>query len=127
MRTILLVDDDKDLRYMLKYLIETTSDFEVAGEASNGEEAVAQVEVIHPDVVVMDVQMPVLDGVEATKRIKELHPSVHVVGLTAFGQYPEVMLGAGASRCLLKNDSYTSLVPTLNRLKSEAESGEAWI
>lgn len=127
MRTVMIVDDDKDLRYMLKYLIETTSDFEVVGDASNGEEAIAQVGALSPDVVVMDVQMPVLDGVTATKRIKELHPNVHVVGLTAFGQYPELMLGAGASRCLLKNESYTSLVPTLNKLKHEAETGEAWI
>ena len=127
MRTVLIVDDDKDLRYMLKYLIETTSDFEVVGDAGNGEEAIKKVDEVHPDVVVMDVQMPVLDGVQATKRIKELHPSVHIVGLTAFGQYPEVMLGAGASKCLLKNDSYTTLVPTLNRLKSESETGEAWV
>ena len=127
MRTLLIVDDDKDLRYMLKYLIETTSDFEVVGDATNGEEAIARVEELSPDVVVMDVQMPVLDGVAATKRIKELHPNVHIVGLTTFGQYPELMLGAGASKCLLKNESYTSLVPTLNKLKSEAETGEAWI
>jgi YesN/AraC family two-component response regulator len=127
MRKILIVDDDKDLRYMLKYLIETTSEFEVVGDASNGEEAIAQVGTLNPDLVVMDVQMPVLDGVEATKRIKEFHPSVHVVGLTAFGQYPEIMLGAGASRCLLKTESYTSLVPTLNKLRDEVESGEAWI
>jgi YesN/AraC family two-component response regulator len=127
MRTVLIVDDDKDLRYMLKYLIETTSDFEVVGDAGNGEEAIAVVGQINPDVVVMDVQMPVMDGVAATKRIKELYPSVHIVGLTAFGQYPELMLGAGASKCLLKNESYTSLVPTLNRLKEEAETGEAWI
>ena len=127
MRTVLIVDDDKDLRYMLKYLIETTSDFEVVGDAGTGEEAIAVVGQINPDVVVMDVQMPVMDGVAATRRIKELHPSIHIVGLTAFGQYPELMLGAGASKCLLKNESYTNLVPMLNRLKEEAETGEAWI
>ena len=126
MRTVLLVDDDKDLRYMLRYLIESTTSFEVVGEAGNGEEAIDQTRKLQPDLIIMDVAMPVMDGVEATKRIKEMWPRTYVLGLTAFSDYPEVMLGSGASKCLLKTEAYGSLTNVMEKLKDEAETGTAW-
>lgn len=111
---------------MLRYLIESTTSFEVVGEAADGEEAIALTDRLQPDLVVMDVQMPKMDGVEATKRIKDVWPRVHVLGLTAFSDYPEIMLGAGASKCLLKTDAYGSLTQMMERMKDEAETGTAW-
>lgn len=126
MRTVLLVDDDKDLRYMLRYLIESTTNFEVVGEANNGEEAIEAAGRLQPDLVVMDVAMPVMDGIEATKRIKDTWPRIHVLGLTAFADYPEIMLGAGATKCLLKTEAYGSLTNVMERMKDEGETGTVW-
>jgi DNA-binding NarL/FixJ family response regulator len=125
-RTLLLVDDDPDLRAMLRYLIQSTTSFEIVAEAGDGLEAIAMAEKHRPDVVVMDVQMPNLDGIEATRRIKDSWPGVTVLGLTAFGDYPELMLAAGAARCLLKTDTYGSLSQVLNRLQDDDESGSTW-
>lgn len=126
MRTVLLVDDDKDLRYMLRYLIETTTSFEVVGEASNGAEALQATEKLQPDLIIMDVAMPVMDGIEATKTIKERWPRTTVLGLTAFSDYPEIMLGVGASKCLLKTEAYGSLTVVMERMKDDAETGSTW-
>ena len=126
MRKVLLVDDDKDLRYMLRYLIESTTGFEVVGEAGNGQEAIDATDKLQPDLIIMDVAMPVMDGIEATKRIKDTYPRIHVLGLTAFSDYPEIMLGVGATRCLLKTDAYGSLTNVMERMKDEAETGSAW-
>ena len=126
MRNVLIADDDKDLRYMLKYLIESTTNFIVVAEAGNGEEAVAQCEKHQPDLVIMDVQMPVMDGIEATRRIKDRWPRMFVLGLTAFSDYPEILLGAGADKCLLKTESYGSLTHVMERIRDESETGTAW-
>ena len=126
MRNVLIADDDKDLRYMLKYLIESTTNFVVVAEAGNGEEAVAQCEKHQPDLVIMDVQMPVMDGIEATRRIKDRWPRMFVLGLTAFTDYPEILLGAGADKCLLKTESYGSLTHVMERIRDESETGTAW-
>ena len=126
MRNVLIADDDKDLRYMLKYLIESTTNFVVVAEAGNGEEAVAQCEKHQPDLVIMDVQMPVMDGIEATRRIKDRWPRMFILGLTAFSDYPEILLGAGADKCLLKTESYGSLTHVMERIRDEAETGSAW-
>src|ERR671924_116077 len=82
---ILIADDHPTLREGLRAILDTQEDFEVAGEAANGEEALAKAEVLRPDVVLMDLEMPVLDGVEATRRIAERLPGTPVIVLTAFG------------------------------------------
>ena len=123
MHTILIVDDDKDLRVMLKYLIQTTTGMQVVGEAGDGLEAIDEARKLQPDLIIMDAAMPNLDGVEATRRIRDMQPQVYILGLTAFADYPETMLGAGANKCLLKTEAYGYLTNLLMQLKTEQESG----
>jgi DNA-binding NarL/FixJ family response regulator len=112
---------------MLKFLIQSTTGFEVVGEAADGNEAIDQVRKLDPDLVIMDAAMPNMDGVEATKRIRDMQPRIYILGLTAFSDYPEMMLGAGANKCLLKTEAYGNLTNILAQLKDESESGETWV
>jgi DNA-binding NarL/FixJ family response regulator len=103
--TVLLVDDQPLVRSGLRMILETSTQFTVVGEAANGLEALSAVDATRPDVVIMDVQMPVLDGIEATRRIAAHPPAPRVLILTTFEQddYLHDALRAGASGFLLKN------------------------
>lgn len=102
---ILLVDDQSLFREGLSTLLSVQSDFEVVGEASDGAEALRLAEVLSPDVVLMDLRMPVLDGVAATRRLRESHPAARVIVLTTFDDDEYVFEGlrAGAVGYLLKD------------------------
>jgi signal transduction histidine kinase len=97
-------------------MLETRPGFEVVAEGANGAEAIDCVEEHRPDIVLMDMNMPVMNGAEATRVIKERHPEVQVVGLTAFGDMSLVsaMVKAGAAGYLLKGGSSEELVDSLN-------------
>ena len=112
---VLLVDDNAPIRKSLRQLINLRDDFEVVGEGTNGEEAVKAVDELGPDIVLMDMNMPVMDGVEATKAIKKAHPEVQVLALTAFADDVLVanMVQAGASGYLLKGGSSAELMDSL--------------
>ena len=101
---IVLVDDHPVMRDGLRAVLETHSDFEIVGEAGNGLEAIEQVRRLAPDVVVMDIGMPDLNGVEATRRIQALDPGVKVLALSTYDdqQFVLEMLEAGASGYVLK-------------------------
>jgi len=105
MTTVLLVDDHPLVRAGLRTLIATTDDLTIVGEAGGGEQAVTMVGDLEPDVVLMDLSMPGMDGVEATRRILDAHPKVHVVVLTSFADEERVAdaLAAGAVGYLLKD------------------------
>jgi DNA-binding NarL/FixJ family response regulator len=114
---VVLVDDQDLVRAGFRVILGTEAGIEVVGEASNGDEAVDQVAALHPDVVLMDVQMPDVDGLEATRRILRNPPesgaaSVRVVILTTFDRedYLFAALQAGASGFLLKNARPEDLV-----------------
>lgn len=96
---LLLVDDHEIVRAGLRMLFSAEPEVEIVGEASSGEEAVALVQTLQPEVVLMDVAMPGIGGVEATQRIKALHPKVAVLALTMHEdeEYFFEMLAAGAS------------------------------
>ena len=79
---ILLVDDHRILRQALARMLDTVEDFEVVGEAADGEEAIALARTRRPDVILMDVSMPRLNGIDATKRIHEETPGVRIIGLS---------------------------------------------
>lgn len=101
---VLLVDDHAVVRQGLRSLLESYADMEVVGEAGNGLEAVALAEKLKPDVVLMDINMPQMDGVEATGRIKAARPSTIVIGLSMHmsGHYEQKMNEAGAAGYLSK-------------------------
>jgi len=102
---ILLVDDQPLFREGLRTLLSVYSDFEVVAEAGNGEEAIRLARSLHPSVVLMDLQMPVLNGVAATRRLHEELPNVRVIVLTTFDDDEMVFDGlrAGAVGYLLKD------------------------
>lgn len=102
---ILLVDDDALIRDGLRLILETAEGFEVAGAAANGQEAVKLCEALRPDVVLMDVRMPVMDGVQATRRIKEQFRDVRVLLLTTFQdtEYIRSAVKNGADGYILKS------------------------
>ena len=112
---LLLVDDQALFREGLRTLLTVYPDIDVAGEAANGEEALRQAEILRPDVVLMDLRMPVLDGVTATRRLKESRPSSRVIILTTFDDDEYVFDGlrAGAAGYLLKDVSSEKLVEAI--------------
>ncbi|XVV15821.1 response regulator [Actinoplanes sp. CA-131856] len=112
MTRVLIVDDQALFREALAVLLGVVDDLEVAGEAGNGDEALAQVARVRPDVVLMDLRMPVLDGIEATRRIRSAHPATQVIALTTFDDDADVFaaLRAGAVGYLLKDVSSERLV-----------------
>jgi DNA-binding NarL/FixJ family response regulator len=104
---ILLVDDHSFIRRALKISLGDESALEIVGEAENGQFAIAQVESLQPDVVLMDIQMPLMDGVEATKQICDRFPDTKVLILTVDDteDYVSQALKYGASGYILKNTS----------------------
>jgi signal transduction histidine kinase len=112
---VLLVDDHAPIRASLRQLLELRAGYEVVAEGADGREAVAAVDTHEPDVVLMDMNMPVMNGVEATRVIKERHPDVKVLALTAFGDMSLVSasIKAGASGYLLKGGSSEELLNSL--------------
>ncbi|WP_229053532.1 response regulator transcription factor [Aeromicrobium sp. Leaf350] len=115
MTTVLLVDDQDLIRKGFTMILGVEDDIDVIGEASDGADAVAKVEALQPDVVLMDVQMPGVDGIEATRRVVEAHPDTKVVILTTFDddQYLFDALDAGASGFLLKNCPADDLISAI--------------
>ena len=113
---VLIADDHTLVRIGLKMLVSAQPDLEFVGEAEDGEAAVAAVNEKHPDVVVMDLQMPVLDGVGATERIRREHPETQVVILTSFCTSDGIShaLDKGAIGAILKNETETTLIQAIH-------------
>lgn len=109
---VLLVDDHALVRSGLRAVLATTDDCEVVGEAATGEAAVALVPTLRPDVVVMDLSMPGAGGVEATRQVRALLPSVRVLVVTTFSDDHRVRaaLAAGATGYLLKDAAPDAVV-----------------
>jgi DNA-binding NarL/FixJ family response regulator len=120
---LLIADDHSVVRTGLRHLVATFDDVELVGAAADGEEAVALCADHDPDVVLMDLEMPVLDGIEATRRIVEAQPRVAVVVLTSFSDREQILraLDAGAVGYLLKDAEPAEL----ERAVRAAARGEA--
>lgn len=118
MITVLLADDHAMVRDGLRYLLEAAGDIQVVAMASNGKEAVAEAVRNCPNVVVMDVSMPVMDGIAATKHITELCPQTRIVALSMYhtAEYVERALKAGALGYVLKDSAGSELVAAVRSL-----------
>ncbi len=117
---ILIADDHQMLREGLRAILEKDEEIEVIGEASDGRTAVAMARTLQPDVVAMDISMPDLNGVEATRQIKAENPAVKVVALSRHSdrRYVLRMLEAGASGYVLKSGAYDELRRAVQAVRS---------
>lgn len=115
---VLIADDHHVVRRGLLFFLKTQKDIEVVGEAKNGLEAIEQVEKLQPDIVLMDLVMPELDGIQATERIKKQWPSIHVLMLTSFSDKDHVLpaLKAGAAGYQLKDIEPDELVESIRTI-----------
>ncbi len=115
MTSILLVDDHKITRDGLAALIEKQPDMRVVGEADNGREAVRAVQDLAPDVVIMDISMADLNGIDATRQTLAASPSTRVIALSMYSdrRYVEGMLSAGVSGYLVKSCAFDELVQAI--------------
>ena len=112
---ILLADDHQMMREGLRGLLERQDGFDVVGEAADGAEALRQAIELQPDIVVMDLSMPVMDGIEACRQIVARLPHTKVIGLSIHSdrRFIEGMLKAGASGYLLKDCAFDELVAAI--------------
>jgi len=112
---VLIVDDQALIREGLSLMLGLYDEIEIVGQANNGQEAVDFIENIEVDLVLMDIRMPVMDGVEATKIIKEKYPQVKIIILTTFNEDEYIFNGlkSGADGYILKDISSRKLVDTI--------------
>ncbi|HYK71629.1 MAG TPA: response regulator transcription factor [Pseudoneobacillus sp.] len=115
---ILIADDHHVVRRGLVFFLKTQKDIEVIGEATNGQEAVEMTKSLNPDLVLMDLDMPIMDGIEATKQIKAVLPAMKIMILTSFSDQDHVIpaIEAGASGYQLKDIEPDELVRTIKRI-----------
>jgi NarL family two-component system response regulator LiaR len=115
---VLVVDDHRIVREGIRSLMEEVEDIEVVGEASNGLESIDLVESLVPDVVLMDLVMPQMDGLEATRQITENHPDIRVLVLTSFITDDKVFpaIKAGAMGYLLKDTGSSELIDAIRKV-----------
>ena len=113
---VLIVDDSAAVRDGLTSILTTEGNFDVVGEATNGSEAIEAVARLVPQVVLMDAQMPVLDGIEATRVIKATTPNTKVLFLSVHPMYLQDGLDAGADAVMLKDTGRNELLTAIREL-----------
>ena len=118
MITVILADDHAILRDGLRFLLEAAGDIQIISMAANGQEAVEQAQVHCPDVIVMDISMPVMSGIEATKHICKIceHTKVAILSMHHTAEYIQRALEAGAVGYLLKDSAGAELVAAIRAL-----------
>lgn len=115
MITVILADDHAVLRDGLRYLLEAAGDIKIISTAANGQEAVEQATLLCPDVIVMDISMPIMSGIEATKHICKIceHTKVAILSMHHTTEYIQRALEAGAAGYLLKDSAGAELVTAI--------------
>ena len=115
---ILLAEDHKVVREGTRKLLESQPDFEVVGEASDGIEAVELAKKLKPEIIIMDVSMPRLNGIEATRQIKAIYPNIAILPLTGYDddEYVFALLESGAAGYLLKDSSGEELIEAIRQV-----------
>jgi DNA-binding NarL/FixJ family response regulator len=122
---ILLAEDNQAMRQTLRELLEDEG-LEVVGEAGDGAEAVERAEALRPDLVLMDLRMPRMDGIEATRLVKQNLPGVRVLMLSAYADpsLSERATAVGADGYVVKGTSYQTLVAEIERVSGLAPAGD---
>ena len=111
-----LVVDDEDLaRQRLARLLDDAEGYEVCGEAASGEQALQQTQQLQPELVLMDIRMPEVDGIETTKQIKKLKPKTEIIVLSYTDHYADEALAAGADKFVLKQGNSLPLIKEIIR------------
>lgn len=113
---ILLVDDHSVVRSGLGQMLELEEDIRVVGEASNSEEALKIIDLVSPDIILMDIKMPGMDGVRLTKEIKQRLPLINIIMLTLHGDYLTQAIEAGATGYLLKDIKREDLTTAIRKV-----------
>ncbi|HEX5422309.1 MAG TPA: response regulator transcription factor [Candidatus Acidoferrales bacterium] len=119
-RTVLIVDDNVHVRRSLRWTIERELEWQVCGEATNGAEGVSAATRLKPDIVVLDLSMPVMNGIEAARQLKQLVPGSHLLMFTSFATptLEEAARDAGIEEFVPKNEGAVLLLQSLRRLAS---------
>ncbi|MGD8804949.1 MAG: response regulator transcription factor [Chloroflexota bacterium] len=115
---LLIVDDQEPIRRGLRALLALYPELELVGEAADGLEAIRMARESQPDVILMDMQMPVIDGLEATRRIKDRWSEIKIVALTFYQKYRAPAISAGVDGFLLKGCATKTLMDTIMDLRN---------
>ena len=118
---VLIADDSVRTRDGLRALLATKSDIKVVGEAANGQEALRLIAEQQPDVVLMDLQMPVLNGFEAIRRVKQEWPGVLIIALTMYASERNAAFAAGADAFIIKGGAADHLLRLVQSVGARAE------
>jgi DNA-binding NarL/FixJ family response regulator len=122
---VLVVDDQESARQGLVALLSLQPDLEIVGEAANGKEAIRLTAQRVPEAVLMDIEMPLMDGLEATRWIKQVFPRIKVVILSIHDELRERAMDVGADTFLMKGEPPERLLTILKQMHEQAEPGES--
>ena len=114
---IFLVDDQQVVREGLRRMLELEADLKVVGEAADATEVLNQVELLSPEVILMDIKMPGVDGIELTRQLKQKHPSCNVIMLTLYDEYLTQAIEAGATGYLIKDIKREELIKAIRAIR----------
>jgi DNA-binding NarL/FixJ family response regulator len=119
---ILIVDDSSLIRNLLRTCFEAQSGWEVSGEAGNGQEGIAKAQQVHPNLIVLDLSMPVMNGLDTARALSKLMPSVPLVMFTSFmtSNLERDALEAGISKVIIKSGALTDLIGCVRSLVKDA-------
>ncbi len=114
----IIIDDDRKFLQRINGFLSSNNSIEVVGEAYNGLDVIKLCKDLYPDIVIMDIRMPVMDGIQATKILKDEFPNIKVIILTVFdlNEYRAASIKAGATGYVLKKNMYTDLLPKIHQL-----------
>lgn len=113
--TVVIADDNEEIRDFLAFFLGRESDLQVVGRAANGEQALSLIQSLEPDVVLMDVEMPGVNGVSATLQVRSQAPATRVIGMSIL-DHTEAMLSAGAAAFVTKDNLYRDAKRLIRRL-----------
>ena len=114
-KKILIVDDDTRFKTFVKEFFSSEEDLQIIGEAANGKEALSKAKELKPDLVLMDISMPWMSGLDATQQLKKIMPELVIIILTIYDLdgYREAAMGKGAHAYVLKKDMMKELIPAI--------------